>query len=126
MSNKIIKETNGNELIPNITDDNGLMLFEVKANRFPIGSYSEGNNEFVNHSFKLNKGDTVYLFSDGFADQFGGPNGKKFRYKQFKQLLLSINDKDMAEQYQILSESFTTWQGDLEQIDDVIVIGSRL
>lgn len=126
ISDKIITETNGSDLIPDITTENGLMLFEVKANRFPIGSYTEGKHDFLNHSFKLNKGDTVYLFSDGFADQFGGPKGKKFRYKQFKQLLLSINDKGMQEQYQILSDSFMNWQGDLEQIDDVIVIGSRL
>jgi ligand-binding sensor domain-containing protein/serine phosphatase RsbU (regulator of sigma subunit) len=120
-------EALGKETIePNMTDENGLMLYEVKANRFPIGSYSESTKEFSKHSFKLNKGDTVYLFSDGYADQFGGEKGKKFRYKQFKQLLLSINSKSMEEQGVILNNSFNNWKGDLEQIDDVIVIGSRL
>ena len=126
ISDKKIEVIEGDDLEPNITDENGLMLYEVKANRFPIGSYSEETKEFSKHSFKLNKGDTVYLFSDGYADQFGGAKGKKFRYKQFKQLLLSINSSNMEEQYKILSDSFTDWMGDLEQIDDVIVIGSRL
>ncbi|NQX97767.1 MAG: SpoIIE family protein phosphatase [Flavobacteriales bacterium] len=126
ISDKKLDVINGNDIEPNMTDDKGLKLYEIKANRFPIGSYSEGTQEFLKHSFQLNKGDTVYLFSDGYADQFGGPKGKKFRYKQFKQLLLSINDKNMEEQHKILTDSFTKWQGDLEQIDDVIVIGSRL
>ena len=102
------------------------MLHEIKADRFPIGSYTNATKHFKKHSFQLNKGDTVYLFSDGFADQFGGEKGKKFRYKQFKQLLLSINDKNMEEQREILNTSFVNWQGNIEQIDDVIVIGSRL
>jgi len=126
VSDKKIEVIAGDEIEPVMTDDNGLMLYEVKANRFPIGSYSEGENIFSNHTFKLSKGDTVYLFSDGYADQFGGPKGKKFRYKQFKQLLLSINAHGMNEQYKILDETFINWTGDLEQIDDVIVIGSRL
>ncbi|MBL4592194.1 MAG: SpoIIE family protein phosphatase [Flavobacteriales bacterium] len=126
ISDKELKTIDGSGIEPNMTDENGLMLYEIKANRFPIGSYSEGANEFSKHSFKLNKGDTVYLFSDGYADQFGGVKGKKFRYKQFKQLLLSINSKSMEEQYKILNDSFVDWMGDLEQIDDVIVIGSRL
>ena len=121
-----LKDTSGNELEPNMTNDEGLMLFEVKSDRFPIGSYSEETKSFTNHSFQLNKGDTVYLFSDGYADQFGGEKGKKFRYKNFKQLLLSINTKSMEEQRTILEQTFTDWMGSHEQIDDVIIIGSRL
>ena len=126
ISDKKLEVLTGDEVEPNLKDENGLMLYEIKANRFPIGSYSEAENEFSKHAFKLNKGDTVYLFSDGYADQFGGIKGKKFRYKQFKQLLLSINNKNMEEQHKILNDSFVEWMGDLEQIDDVIVIGSRL
>ncbi len=126
ITNKTLEVVEGEEVEPNMTDENGLMLYEIKANRFPIGSYSEETKEFSKHSFKLNKGDTVYLFSDGYADQFGGVKGKKFRYKQFKQLLLSINGNTMKEQHQVLNDSFVDWMGDLEQIDDVIVIGSRL
>jgi serine phosphatase RsbU (regulator of sigma subunit) len=109
-----------------MTDENGLMLFEVKADRFPIGSYSESNKKYTNSSFKLSKGDTLYLFSDGYADQFGGPNGKKFRYKQFKQLLLSINSKSMDEQKDILNNAMSEWKGNIEQVDDIIVIGTKL
>jgi ligand-binding sensor domain-containing protein/serine phosphatase RsbU (regulator of sigma subunit) len=106
--------------------ENDLNLFEIKADRFPIGSFSENKQVYTNHQFKLNHGDTIYLFSDGFADQFGGPDGKKFRYKQFKQLLLAIYDKPMEEQHAILQQTFNEWKGNMEQIDDVIVIGSRL
>ena len=74
----------------------------------------------------MNEGDTVYLFSDGYADQFGGTHGKKFRYKQFKELLLAINTRTMEEQKEILQKTFTEWKGSLEQIDDVIIIGSRV
>lgn len=126
ISDKKLEVIDGDDIEPNMTNENGLMLYEVKANRFSIGSYSEGTNEFSKHSFKLNEGDTIYLFSDGYADQFGGIKGKKCRHKQFKQLLLSINAKDIEEQYNILNNSFTEWMGDLEQIDVVIVIGSRL
>jgi ligand-binding sensor domain-containing protein/serine phosphatase RsbU (regulator of sigma subunit) len=116
----------GDSLEPIMTNDKGLMLFEIKADRFPIGYYSEGVNTFSKHSFKLTKGDTIYLFSDGYADQFGGVKGKKFRYKQFKELLLSINDLPMKDQKNKVESEFITWMGDYEQIDDVIVIGSRL
>ncbi len=74
----------------------------------------------------MNEGDTVYLFSDGYADQFGGTHGKKFRYKQFKELLLVINSQTMEKQKEILQKTFTEWKGELEQIDDVIIIGSKV
>ncbi len=123
--NKIVA-FDGDEILPSISDNNQLFLYEIKANRYSIGSYMDTTNEFKNHKFKLNKGDTVYLFSDGFADQFGGPKGKKFRYKQFKQMLLSINELTIDEQRKYLQKSFTEWKGGTEQVDDVIVIGSRL
>jgi ligand-binding sensor domain-containing protein/serine phosphatase RsbU (regulator of sigma subunit) len=126
VSKNKIEINNKDVLEPNMTDESGLMLFEVKADRFPIGSYSESNKKYTNTSFKLSKGDTLYLFSDGYADQFGGPNGKKFRYKQFKQLLLSINLKSMDEQKEILNNAMTEWKGNIEQVDDIIVIGTKL
>jgi len=113
-------------LVPDMETESGVKLYEIKADRFPIGSYAESTSRYTNHVIKLSKGDTVYLFSDGFADQFGGPSGKKFRYKQFKQLFLEINAKSMDEQKQILEKSLADWKGSMEQIDDVIVIGSRL
>ena len=115
----------GTTIEPNMQQDD-LFLFEIKADRFPIGSYSEIDQSYTNNSFQLAQGDTVYLFSDGYADQFGGPQGKKFRYKQFKQLLLSINAQSMEEQKQVLNSTLASWKGDIEQIDDIIIIGSRL
>ncbi len=116
-----------NEDLPSILEGkNGLNLYEVKANRFPIGNYSNETKAFTNHDLQLNTGDTLYLFSDGYADQFGGQKGKKFRYKRFKELLLAMNELPMNEQKQRLENEFTDWMGNHEQIDDVIVIGSRL
>lgn len=110
----------------NMESERGLKLYEIKADRFPIGSYADEVKPFTNHAFKLQKGDTIYLFSDGFADQFGGPDGKKFRYKQFKELLLSINDQPMEAQKKFLAKVFSDWKGNLEQIDDIIIIGSKI
>lgn len=102
---------------------------EIKANKQPIGLYSE-SKPFTNHIIKINQGDSIYMFSDGFVDQFGGPdNGKrskKFKSKNFKNLLLSIQDKSMEEQQLLIDYAFNQWKGDLEQIDDVCIIGVRL
>lgn len=98
---------------------------EIKATKQPIGKY-EFESPFTSHLVKLQKGDTIYIFSDGFQDQFGGPKGKKFKTGNMKKLLLEIQDKSMDEQNQLLKETFFNWKGDLEQIDDVCVIGVRL
>jgi len=107
-----------------VIEENGNVLFEVKATKMPIGSY-DYEKEFDNYRIKLSPGDTIYLFSDGFADQFGGPKGKKYRYKPFKRILMEISDQPMAEQKEILKKSFTEWKGQIAQIDDVIVFGVR-
>jgi len=73
----------------------------------------------------LKKGDSIYIFSDGYVDQFGGEKGKKFKSKAFKSLLLSIQNKTMEEQRILIDKAFETWRGNLEQIDDVCVIGVR-
>lgn len=100
---------------------------EIKANKFPIGNFvGEEEQKFTNHEMDLNEGDTIYIFSDGYADQFGGPKGKKFRYKNFRDLLLSIQDKSMDEQQKILDDAIESWKGSLEQIDDILVIGIRV
>ncbi len=103
----------------------GGILKEIKANKQPIG-YVDDPKPFTNHSLRLNTNDTVYLFTDGFADQFGGPKGKKYKYKQFEDGLLANNHKPLEEQKQILNASFVDWQGNLEQVDDVTVIGIKL
>ena len=69
---------------------------------------------------------TFYLFTDGFADQFGGPNGKKFKYKQFSDLLVKNNNLSQNQQADIINKAFSDWKGDLEQVDDVCVIGIKL
>jgi len=98
---------------------------EIKGDKQPVGQYSH-TKPFTNHTFKLNKGDVIYSFTDGYPDQFGGPKGKKFMYKQFRELLISISQKNMATQQQELTQVFNTWKGEHEQVDDLCVIGVRV
>jgi|TARA_R110000782_G_scaffold231061_1_gene317400 serine phosphatase RsbU (regulator of sigma subunit) len=100
-------------------------LIEVKPNKQPIGK-TDNPLSFTTHEIQLQKGDTIYVFTDGFADQFGGPKGKKFMYKPFKELLLSIQNKTMEEQKIVLEQHFENWRGNIEQVDDVCVIGVRI
>lgn len=104
-------------------------LLEVKADKQPIGKYDQ-MKPFTNHKLKLKKGDAVYLFSDGLVDQFGGENlpsgrkgGKKYKPVNLRKLLFSIHDKEMDEQKTIIEEAFFNWKGELEQVDDVCIIG---
>ena len=97
-------------------------LIETKANKQPIGQF-DNPEPYTTHSFDLETGDSVYLFSDGYVDQFGGEKGKKFKTNAFRELLLSIQNKSMEEQKIIINDAFETWKGSLEQIDDVCVIG---
>ncbi len=98
---------------------------EIKAHKQPIGKYSNPQ-AFPTHEVSLNKGDSFYIFSDGFIDQFGGEKGKKFKSANFKQLLVSIQQEDMSKQQSLLHEAFETWRADFEQLDDVCVIGVRV
>ena len=100
-------------------------LTEIKPDKQPIGKYIDAK-PFTKHVMDLEKGDVIYTFSDGYADQFGGPKGKKFMYKPFREMLLSIHKKPMEEQHHLLSDSFKNWRGEIEQIDDVCVIGVRV
>lgn len=101
-------------------------LTEIKANKFPIGNIKFGDHKkFTTHRIPMAKGDTVYLFSDGFADQFGGPAGKKFKSNSFKQLLLSSQHLNMKEQGALLNATIEDWRGTHEQVDDILVIGTR-
>jgi serine phosphatase RsbU (regulator of sigma subunit)/Tfp pilus assembly protein PilF len=81
---------------------------------------------FISNTIPLSKGDTVYMFSDGYADQFGGEKGKKMKYSNFRKILLGINHLPMQEQSEKLDSSFESWRGELEQVDDVCVIGLRI
>jgi serine phosphatase RsbU (regulator of sigma subunit) len=106
----------------NLINKNGLQV--IKGDRQPVGSH-HFRKPFTNHVIQTEEGDCVYLTSDGFADQFGGPKEKKFMVKAFRLLLLDINKKPMQEQASILNETFGNWKGDLPQIEDVCVMGVR-
>ncbi len=101
------------------------ILFQVKADPMPIG-ISEKEFNFTAKSIKDEKSSTIYLFSDGYVDQFGGPNGKKLMSKNFKKLLLEIQGLSMEKQHATLDQKLVEWMGDISQIDDVLVIGIKL
>jgi serine phosphatase RsbU (regulator of sigma subunit)/tetratricopeptide (TPR) repeat protein len=108
-----------------IIRSNTTEIEEIKATKQPIGKY--GNPEpYITHTIELQKGDSIYIFSDGYADQFGGEKGKKFKGANFKKLLLSIQHESMERQKELINEAFENWRGKLEQIDDVCVIGVRV
>jgi len=100
-------------------------LSEYKSNKQPVGKHIN-NKPFTNQQIKLEKNDSLYLFTDGYSDQFGGPKGKKYKYKAFKQLLIDVHQKAMKDQKAIIKKSFMDWQGNLEQIDDVCVVGIKV
>lgn len=102
-------------------------LKEIKADKFPIGVNPGGlPDDYNNHEMQLKEGDCVYLFSDGYADQFGGPKGKKFMYKRLREKLLEVNNLPMPHQKEILLNTFNEWKGDEDQIDDVLLMGVRV
>lgn len=103
------------------------VLTEVKADRRSVG-ISVGNKvtQFTNHVLEIQKGDCLYLFSDGYVDQKGGPENVKFFYQPFKDLLLKIHTETMQTQLQILEKVITEWKGDKGQIDDMLVMGVRI
>jgi serine phosphatase RsbU (regulator of sigma subunit) len=92
----------------------------------PVGIYIKEKPEFTNHVIDLQKGDTFYLFSDGYQDQFGGKDGTKFKIKRLKEVLGEIQDKSMNEQKEFLEKTFDDWKGNYDQLDDVILIGVRI
>jgi len=100
-------------------------LYEIKGDKKPIGSY-QSEEHFTDNEYQLEKGDMVYVFSDGYPDQFGGPKGKKLKYSVFKKLLVENSHLPVQEQQNNLEAYFEEWKGDLEQLDDVCVIGVRI
>lgn len=105
---------------------NELELEEIKATKKAIGGFTEDIQHFDSHELLLEKGDTFYISTDGYADQFGGEFGKKLMTKRFKEILVKIQDKSMTEQHQYLDTYVEEWKAGAEQVDDILIIGVRL
>mgnify|MGYP000267985660 CR=1 FL=1 len=101
-------------------------LTELKNPKISIGGFDNRDLDFSSNTIEMKSGDQFYMFSDGFVDQFGGQNGKKFMSKRLKNLLLNIHDQPMKTQKEALLTAWNEWKGDLEQVDDVCVIGVRI
>lgn len=101
-------------------------IIELNCDKMPVGKHDKDHVSFSKHVFQLKKDDIVYTFTDGYPDQFGGPKGKKFKYKQLHNLLLANSKQTLIQQREALHKTFYDWKGNLEQIDDVCVIGVRI
>ncbi len=101
-------------------------IIKISADRMPIGIHIKMDKEFTNHIIQYNKGDVIYMFSDGYMDQFGGDNGRKLKSKRFQELLLAVHEKPMAEQKEMLDQFLAKWKGEREQLDDILIIGIKL
>jgi len=108
------------------TQNDKFELIQIPADKQPVGFHYGEQMPFTNHNIPLRKGDTIYLFSDGYQDQFGGPRGKKFMSKRFRQLLLDIQEMSMEKQKEQLNKTIEEWKGNGEQVDDILVIGVRV
>lgn len=107
-----------------IVRENKLLTFP--ADKMPVGKSPNDTESFTLRTVELRKGDIVYTLTDGYPDQFGGSKGKKFKYKPLEELLLEVNQLPLEVQKNVLSERFETWKGDLEQVDDVLIIGIKV
>jgi serine phosphatase RsbU (regulator of sigma subunit) len=103
----------------------GTAILEIKADKQPIGK-TDYPKPFKTHQLDVQKGDTIYLITDGYPDQFGGEKGKKFMSKNLKELLQNNAHIEMTEQKALLNQTFKNWVGDLEQVDDVTIIGIKV
>lgn len=101
------------------------VLTEIKADNMPVGVHAIEEDSFATQTIKLQKDDVIYIFSDGYADQFGGPNGKKFKYGPLKDLLIDISDKALEKQKETLETVIKDWKGNEEQVDDILVFGIK-
>ncbi len=104
----------------------GEEVLQFAPNKMPIGGFALEDKVFTGHTVQLQKGDAAYVFSDGYADQFGGPRGKKFFYRQFRDLLVRITPETPERRKALLIEAFNDWKGTQEQVDDILVMGMRV
>jgi len=100
-------------------------LIELETEKMPVG-YGERRDKFNLHSFNIQSNDILYIYTDGYADQFGGSKGKKLMYKKLNELILQISNKPLENQKEDLNKQFEEWRGDLEQVDDVLIIGIKV
>ena len=100
-------------------------LVEIKSDKQPVGNHLI-KNPFTSHTLQLSKHDSIFLFTDGMPDQFGGPKGKKYKYKQLRELIQSSFELPMLEQGEIIDRAFNEWKGNIMQVDDVCIVGIRL
>ena len=100
--------------------------YEIKADKMPIGIYIKEKEAFTNHTLQMQKGDVLYMYSDGYTDQFGGAKGKKFLRRRLKSLLFEIHDYSPEKQHEVLERTFNEWTDKQEQLDDVLVIGVKV
>lgn len=100
-------------------------LLEMLGDKMPVGVAADEEKPFTDHFCELDEGDLIYFFTDGFVDQFGGPNNKKFKYQPFRSLILTISSKPIHKQKEKLIEIFNDWKGNLQQLDDVLLLGWR-
>ncbi len=121
-SEKLKTEIEGKK---NVTTSELYELIELKPDKMPIGIHDR-MADFTLHTYQLTKGNCLYLFSDGYVDQFGGSKAKKFMKKSFKKLLLDISEKNMEKQGNMLEQSFVSWKGKLDQVDDVTIVGIKV
>ena len=101
------------------------VLTEIKADNMPVGVHAIEEDSFSTQTMILQKDDIIYIFSDGYADQFGGPDGKKFKYGPLKNLLIDISDKPIAKQKELLETTMINWKGEEDQVDDILVFGIK-
>jgi serine phosphatase RsbU (regulator of sigma subunit) len=108
-----------------VKDTRAHEIIELKANRMPVG-YHYDAKDFTEQKFQLKQGDAIYVFTDGFVDQFGGPDGKKYKTKKFKEMLMSIQHLSMKDQALMINKEFNDWRGNNEQIDDLCLVGMKV
>ena len=101
-------------------------LIEVNADRMPIGIYGDTTTPFTRHTIPVMSGDSIYMFTDGYCDQFGGPGLKKFKKKNLKKILSEIHTLSMTEQKKRLKQNLDIWRGDLPQVDDILMLGIKI
>lgn len=100
-------------------------LDELKPDKMPIG-FSDYSHKFKTNKFELYKGDVIYLFTDGFADQFGGKEGKKYKYNNFRQFLVNMSESNLKEQESLLIDEINNWKRNYDQVDDILIIGAKI